>query len=611
MLLPVSGDLAPVQKRCNRMFRRSLLALVVLLWVPFSAFGQSVTLGGSLALASAEDFATRVLQDPWDMNDRTDVGWFLNGVDEPSPHLTGVSFSAGQFSATADAGANIFLLDSPNPNAARTGKTGGNYPIDANNYRFLAVRMNAGGPGAAALGWNRDNFWDGSFSSSNGINLTSGWRTYLINIPALGTGSGPLTWGGNPAGDASTGGILRSLMMFLSFVSPPTTVQIDWIRLVILNPALCRQVTWSGFSGAVDLYLVSGGQQTLLASGVTSNTASAGCSATGSGYNFFAGALAPGSYQVRAISGATSATSGNAYQINDAPVLTLTSPSEEGSSDDFATTQLGNPWDMNALSDVPVTFGITGQTIASIAAETPSGASLGNVNVYWATSTAGDPILAPLWENVGVKIDPSRYRILTVEYGLPNLPRSLVNGSVARVVWRVVGSPDSVSDDIIVDSRAGANVMNKLIVDMADRSVLAIEEGSPIGWVGQIDRFRFDPHEFSNPTSFFVRRIKLAAFEHATPGHPYTLSWTASKSVGTVNLYIDTDRDVSAGLTFIGSAPVSAGSFGWNPQGVPAGAYYVYAAVTDGVNSNGAYSRWPIVVDSAPPPAPGNFRIIN
>jgi hypothetical protein len=46
MLLPVSGDLAPVQKRNNFMVRQSLLALVVLLSVPFSAFGQSVTLGG-------------------------------------------------------------------------------------------------------------------------------------------------------------------------------------------------------------------------------------------------------------------------------------------------------------------------------------------------------------------------------------------------------------------------------------------------------------------------------------------------------------------------------------------------------------------------------------
>ena len=43
--------------------------------------------------------------------------------------------------------------------------------------------------------------------------------------------------------------------------------------------------------------------------------------------------------------------------VNDAPTLTITAPSEEGSTDDFATTILGNP-DMNALSDVDQVFGL-------------------------------------------------------------------------------------------------------------------------------------------------------------------------------------------------------------------------------------------------------------
>ena len=86
--------------------------------------------------------------------------------------------------------------------------------------------------------------------------------------------------------------------------------------------------------------------------------------------------------------------------------------------------------------------------------------------------------------------------------------------------------PDSVSDDIVFSSRVGANVMDKLTMDMADRAALPIEQGSTIGWVrgptGEgIDRFRFDPHEFPAATPFYIRRIKLAALDHVAIGGTY------------------------------------------------------------------------------------------
>jgi hypothetical protein len=424
-------------------------------------------------------------------------------------------------------------------------------------------------------------------------------------------------------------GQIKSLQFFPSYMTP-YNLQIDWIRLVDVNPAQCRSITWSGFAGAVDLYLDAdatpgNGNESYLAGNVTNNTASAGCSPTGTGYNFYAGALSPGTYRVLARPAGSTGSftqSASAYQVNDIPLLTFTAPSEEGSTDDFATTVLGNPWDMNATTDIPVSFNITGQTITSIPAETPAGTPLGNVNVFWAQSTpaappAGDPIVAPLWQSPApFRIDPLRYRILTVEFGLPNMARSVNGGSVARIVWRVVGSTDSVSDDIVFSSRLGANVMDKLTMDMADRTSLPIEQGSSIGWVrgatGEgIDRFRFDPHEFPAATLFYIRRIKLAALDHVAIGGTYTIRWTASKSSGTVNLYYDTDRNPSNGRTLIGSAATSAGSFVWTVPGLAVGEYQIYAEIDDGQgNVNSTYARWPIAVDPAPPPPPSNFRII-
>jgi hypothetical protein len=480
--------------------------------------------------------------------------------------------------------------------------------------------MYVGSPMQARLLWFRDSIYDQTTTYSGFFNATPGWRTYLIGIPALGIGVGPINWSG----------LIRSLQLY---VYPPggapTAWSVDWIRLVNESPTFCRQVTWSGFSGGVDLYLdpdtANNGNESLLEDGVVNNTASGGCGAAGSGYNFQAGGLAPGNYHIlaRAAGSGSGGVRTAMFTVNAIPTLTLTAPSEEGSADDFATTQLGNPWDMNALSDVNAFFNVAGQQIAPVAVETPGGTPVGSLPMLWAQNsspTPSDPIVGLLFNN-STRIDPVRYRILTVEYGLHNMPRWVSQGSVARIAWRVVGNTDSVSDDIIVNSRAGANVLQKLILDMADRTVLPIEQGSTIGWVPGssstpgIDRFRFDVHEFPSGVPFFIRRVKLASLERVAPGTTYTIRWTASESSGTVTLYYDTDKNPASGLTLIGSAPTSQGSLVWtapNVGGSPA--YFIYAQVNDGQgNTNAVYSRWPVIVGAAFAPgltAPTGFRVV-
>src|SRR6187401_2920551 len=129
--------------------------------------------------------------------------------------------------------------------------------------------------------------------------------------------------------------------------------------------------------------------------------------------------------------------------------------------------------------------------------------------------------------------------------------------------------------------------MDKFSVDMADRAVLPIEQGSQAGWVRGssatpgIDRFRFDPHEFSSPTPFFIGRVKLAALESVGSGAPYTFRWWSSEGNGTVTLYYDTDRNPSNGRTLIGSAASSAQQFTWTVPAMASGQYYIYAEIND------------------------------
>ncbi len=276
------------------------LAVALCVCTATAATSQTVTSIGPPNVKAAQDFATQAFQDPWDMQQRTDFGAFLDGTDEPQPNWSGISFANGVFSAvSSNNDPSVFLLDTGNPHAARIGKTGSNFPIDANTYKVLAMRMNVNHPGSQMqLFWNRDSIFDNSLTVLTPDFLTSqAFRIYLMDLSqmtASALGATGFQWGGT----------VRTLRL------DPTNqagvqVEIDWARLVSIDPTLCRTITWSG-GGTVNIYLIDAttnanlGPIALGAVGTSgsANSASAGCGTSGSGYKFYAGALAPGTYKV-------------------------------------------------------------------------------------------------------------------------------------------------------------------------------------------------------------------------------------------------------------------------------------------------------------------------
>ena len=454
---------------------------------------------------------------------------------------------------------------------------------------------------------------------SNAVTTTAGCRIYFVDLATLGLISGTEPWTGTK----------RSLRLDPAPDNEPAggVITIDWVRLVENQPSLLRNVTWSG-TGPVDIYLdddnatTSDPNQTL---GLVASNVS------GTSYSLNVGALQPGNYYVKIRQTGTSgnfSTSPGFYQVNAPATITVTSPSDEGSADDFATVHLNNAWDMTSLSDIDHLINVANPTITTIpGAETEAGTPLGNITAFFGTSTVGEfnsapctsfakPAVFPLHSNVRGqihRIDPNRYRILTAELGIPNKARDICNGSIVRVVWHVAGDAnETYSDDIVLNSRAGANVLSRLNLDMA---TLAIEPGSPsqTGWVPGfspnpgIMTFRIDPHEFASPTAFYIKRLKLAALDTAHTS--FNVQWTTSRTGGTVNVYYDVDKD-PASKTLIGSVAASAltGSLSWNTSGLPDGAqYFVYVEQNDGTNTNGAYSKWPVVIDHTPA---GNTRLV-
>src|SRR5579871_4994727 len=187
-----------------------------------AAPAQTVTAPASNeTLKAADDFATLTFQDPWDMSQMTDVGWFTYSVDAPASNLTFPNpsnpMSGGIFSATTDSTVpnsgwpNFWLLDPNAPTELQLGKVGTVYPIDSTKYRRFLIRMNlsgsalgnplaSGGAQYSHLIWNLYGALSGQSpqSTSNVFPVYAGWWIYAVDLPTLGSAAGPTWTASNP-----------------------------------------------------------------------------------------------------------------------------------------------------------------------------------------------------------------------------------------------------------------------------------------------------------------------------------------------------------------------------------------------------------------------------
>lgn len=553
-------------------------------------------------LASAADYASAAFQDPWDMNEQTDLGWFTFDTTSGSKsNLTNIVFANGRFSASAvTADPYISVVDTAlyQGDIANLGKVGSNYKIDASKHRVFAIRMKMSEGHGAQLFWSKNTIYqDQSMSNPDNFPTYAGWGIYIVDIPSLG-------WykvRGNAVGWT---GYLDSLRF--DPANKKVNIEIDWIRLVESDDSLRRTVQWSGQSGLVDIVLDNDRDESNGTLGVAARNVS------GSSYSLYVGALQPNETYyvgVRNAGGGQLSYSPGSYTVNDIPCLTFTSPSEEG-GEDFAASVLGNAWDMNALSDIDkYSYLAAPPGLTTIAAQNKAGKSLGNISVLTGTNinffgAPGDPIIYPLWFDGGRgaanSIDSAKYRILVLKMAIPG-PWDLNLGSVARVMWHVQGEFNgnvekmNQSAAMVVQHKGGTVVLDTIITDLKTLNLWASQSNT--GWNGSIDGFRVDPHEFSAPKTFYIKSVKIAAFEKADSS--YVIEWDHRDQLAsspTLALYRDSNKTGFDGQLIASGLNPATGKYTWNTSGLAAGTYYIYGVFSDGRNSNRTYAMWPIVV---------------
>jgi hypothetical protein len=301
-------------------------SIVVAAGVFGSQAHAQLSIGGGATVAACDDFATQVLNDPWDMSNASDINNFI-----PSD-LTSIqpnSFANGifDFNITAN-NAGMFYLLSPSLCGAHPvgGRFGQNIDLSTTKYKRLALRMynSVEDSGGLRLIWNRDCDYVPNRTVTALQTTKKGWHTYYIDLDSIGISSTESS-NANPWSSGSVKGFA---------ISPAQTAQnamIDFIRLE--DPTSCGSTSVSytaTATGSDSLFSVYIDDDTNPFNGYHRQLLSASAASGASSLSVTSEALAPGDY--------------NVVGILDS---------------DYATLERTDPWDMSESTDILTIDGVS------------------------------------------------------------------------------------------------------------------------------------------------------------------------------------------------------------------------------------------------------------
>ncbi len=622
-----------------------LLAVVAML-VGFSVRPTDAgAAGGSLVLTApaaqmtnGDDYATTVLGDPWDMNARRDIGWEEN--------LAEIEADDGIWSAevavtnpAAGGSAYVFPLFQGFAGAWPVGNIGANFPIDSSRYTQLSYRMYVSdrSGGNHAVYWTHEVNWpDGTNFFARADGPPNGWRLYNFDMTAN-NGEGP-----NQKGSWQSGPVY-GLRIDPNPAKSQYDLKIDWIRLTDPRTSPRYTITWqaSGLDPSASVQVFVDSDQ----SGYDGNPVATVAAGAGR-YDLLTCILPGGDYYLYLKVGDVVSNYGGRLRLNNAPVLRWDTSTMAA---DYATSVLGNAWDMSEQTDLANLQGafLTDPNLYALqqfynwrfeggvfSATADSNYAVQHYSTYKQSDVQ-------LWLNIDPArpIDTSRFRYLVIRFKVEDdLDRTesqrVEDGWVGRIVWWNQGiHVDGFCSDEIVYYEG----WNTYLFDLKARDWPAGYDpdwpARPWAQMGTVSHMRFDPLEVSTDTRFQVDDVRL--LEDPVVDGSLRLHLGAGDVDGqTVILtyYYDTDNrgfdgrplppPAAQALAAEAAAPglyrtyapivplrprprlepllqdssLSIQEVTLSTGGMPAGTYYLYACGSDGMATTCNYLSVPITV---------------
>jgi len=599
----------------------------------------------NLSFVAGDEYATTLVGNPWNMKQIRDIPYDLNFQE---PTVTNNEWSSTFLTAgaafyplwrgfsTATVTSYPFYSDGCMP-------LGMINPIDTAQYSRISMRISTENRSSVWVVWTTNanqveyapngsvGFIDGDYlgldASGNPQSemYADGYRIYdfgftlqeffadRVQEPCQGV---------EMAGSWS-GKIYGFLVHPTLYGTAGTSIKINWLRLY--NPATSPklQLTWNttgvltndSWTNSVQVWVDtdnSGYDGELFAT----------CLQNDGLYELNTAALAPGDYYFylklvnRSSHTAWMELARSAYSalvtITHPPSLEFTAPTHT-SGDDYATVELGNPWDMTDSSDIYEPL-----YLSNISFQNGVMTATADAPILPATESDAQFYLNTKLNGQFKPIDASKYRYLTFRImvdrtGYTNINDWVARGWLSRAVW--------LNEGINIDGSEAQGIplfenWHSYTVDLADRDLLTTENPYPaqLGWLelGSVKRLRFDPLEVFQATGFGVEDVKLCA-DNRSANNSYTISWVAadpdSASLN-VSLYygsLSGNNFIGTPITTVSQSP-GAASYVWDASAVRAGSYYIQAVVSDGTNSFTRTSLVPVIVGGT---ASGCFTLTN
>lgn len=631
-------------KRYLKLTKTFTLCGGILLTVIDGQGAPSITLTSPASVQSlkaSDEFFTDTLNDPCDINQRRDLRWEEN-FDENSIIAAGGTWKGTFKNSTGAPGNYVFPQFQGFSGAINSGKTGANFPIPSSKYTGVSYKMKTSSAADySVINWTRKIAWpDGTYKKEDRdtvfytntlekrVPLNNTWRIKYFDFKSD-TNWTAESVTGLRLDPSNTGG-------------DGTTVEYDWIRVYDPNSAPEIKIDWvsAGLEG-VNMHPLGVGYPSIkgrveLFASTTDSTAD--------GYFILFTAntgtlvipsamLPPGKYKffVKLYSNYESdtllATSGLSPEITISakPAASIQSPSRT-SGEDYATSVINNPWDMNDSADV-MNLNKPEYQKQFKNASFADGAFTAESTIPADRSSQKESD-AQVWMNINPDrpVDTWKYRYLSYTFSIDgslysNISDKVNRGWIVRSAWwsDAIETDGSVTNDNIVyegiDSYS-LDLHQANSIASGKPTILEPEDKYPAqsGWLGysSVRNLRIDPIE-SSPgidTRFYIYDVKLTALSEAV-GNLYSVKYTLSDEDGTslasLKIYASVDSNGANGtlLADLASPPLGVGSTEVSTTALTDGEYYVSLVVTDtDGNQSTTYSEAPLKVGQGKPRPP-------